>query len=419
MLFLLPKKYSGNHEFLTRFSREAKAMKQLKHENIVMAYDIGEDMGYHFYAMEYCQGESLDTVLKRELHLGFEYAVKIIIAAARGLAHAHEVGIVHRDIKPANILIQTDGTVKILDLGLSKNISDAEQSFNTQTGVILGTPHYISPEQAKGIREIDGRSDIYSLGATLYHLLTGYTPFNGSSVAVILTKHLTDQLPNPQDLRPELSDGAVHVIQRMMAKSPGDRYLNCGELLADLERISRGDPPLSSALESHLSSIAIPTVKMKKVPPVKPLRKTNRHEPILARQIHPRERPAPVKASPAIYMGIGAVVASAVLIIFLLAGDKPNAAGTPAESRHQSGTKQPDQQALKVDSDSAKAAASLRAPGEKTSPRHDKEMTSQGGLTAPLPAPTTVASNESSSVWPTSIHGLATVSLSCVGRAVS
>lgn len=321
---VLPKKYSGNLEFLSRFGREAKSMAQLSHENIVTAFAVGEDLGYHYYVMEYCQGESLDALLKRELHIGVEYALKLILPVARGLQHAHQHGIVHRDIKPANIMIQSDGKVKILDLGLSKNVSEAEQSFNTQTGVILGTPHYISPEQAKGEKQIDGRSDIYSLGATLYHLLTGYTPFNGSSIAVILTKHLSEQLPDPRDIRPEIPDGVVHVIQRMMAKSPEDRYRECGELLADLERIGQGHAPLSAALDANLSSIAISTVKNSRTPLVKSIRKTNRYDSVAARSGSLREKRAQTSASPALYVGIGAIVAAVVLIFFLLAGHKPN-----------------------------------------------------------------------------------------------
>ncbi|MGD0089950.1 MAG: SUMF1/EgtB/PvdO family nonheme iron enzyme, partial [Planctomycetota bacterium] len=146
---------------------------------------------------------------------------------------------------------------KILDLGLSKNIGSSEQSYLTQTGTALGTPHYISPEQARGDKRIDGRTDIYSLGATLYHLVTGQTPFSGTTAGVVIAKHLSEQLPNPQDIRDDLPDGVVQIIQKMMAKEAGDRYANCAELLADLELASQGKQPSSVDLDPALTTIAL------------------------------------------------------------------------------------------------------------------------------------------------------------------
>src|SRR5205814_4387988 len=133
--------------------------------NIIRAYSVGEELGYHYYAMEYCDGEPLDSTLKREKFLPWDKALAIVVQVARGLKHAHENGFIHRDIKPENIFITSEGVAKILDLGLSKNISDVEQSFRTMTGMVMGTAHYISPEQALGDKKIDGRTDIYSLGA--------------------------------------------------------------------------------------------------------------------------------------------------------------------------------------------------------------------------------------------------------------
>ena len=256
-LKVLPKKHASDQSFLSRFRREAKATGQLNHVNIVTAYNTGEDMGMHYYAMEYCDGEPLDAKLKREGTLPWDTAVQITTQIARGLKHAHDHHLIHRDIKPANVFWTKDGIAKILDLGLAKNIGDAEQSFNTQSGVALGTPHYISPEQARGDRVIDGRTDIYSLGATLYHVLTGSTPFAGSTAGVIMMKHLTEQLPNPQDLNQDIPDGVVTVIRRMMAKKPDDRYANCDALLGDLELILDGKTPAEHGLDEGLSSVAM------------------------------------------------------------------------------------------------------------------------------------------------------------------
>ncbi|HYG74442.1 MAG TPA: serine/threonine-protein kinase [Planctomycetota bacterium] len=258
---VLPRKHSDNPEFVTRFRREARATGKLSHANIVAAYAVGEEMGHHYYVMEFCEGEPLDAALKREERLDWDRATQIVLQVSRGLKHAHDNGFLHRDIKPANIFITTDGTAKILDLGLSKNIGEAEQSFLTQTGVALGTPHYISPEQAQGEKEVDGRTDIYSLGATYYHLLTGQTPFQANTAAAIIMKHITEQLPNPQDLRDDIPDAVVHVIERMMAKSPLDRYENCAALIGDLELVVQGKAPSSMELDAGKSSIAVRRTK--------------------------------------------------------------------------------------------------------------------------------------------------------------
>jgi len=254
-LKLLHRKFAGDRDFLARFRREAQSMARLNHANIVAAFDVAEEKGYHFYVMEYCEGEPLDKRLKREKRLEISDAIDIAIQVARGLQYAHERSTIHRDIKPGNIFIISDGTAKILDLGLSKNIGEADTSFNTQAGVTVGTPHYISPEQARGDADVDGRTDIYSLGATLYHIVTGRTPFEGATSVVIMTKHLTEQIENPADLRAEIPDGLVHIITKMMAKERDDRHLNCAELLEDLERVKNGQMPSSAVLDPIRSSV--------------------------------------------------------------------------------------------------------------------------------------------------------------------
>ena len=255
-LKVLPKRRASDAEFLTRFKREAKSTGKLNHENIVTAFTIGEEKGFNYYVMEYCDGEPLDKLLSRDHVLSWDKATGIAIQVARGLQHAHEHGILHRDIKPGNIFITTAGVAKILDMGLSKNMADQDAGFNTASGMALGTPHYISPEQARGDRIIDGRTDIYSLGATLYNLVTGETPFEGPTAAVIMMKHLNESLPNPQDIRDDIPEGLCQTIQKMMAKEPEDRYRNCGELLADLELIAAGKTPASKPMGDMKSSVA-------------------------------------------------------------------------------------------------------------------------------------------------------------------
>lgn len=281
---ILPRKLAGNPEILKRFRREAGAAAALKHRHIVGAYEFGEDIGYSFYVMEYCDGETLDATLKRDGHLPVRRAIELTLQSAQGLKYAHDQGFIHRDIKPANIFLTRDGVAKILDLGLSKNIDEGEQSFKTVTGAILGTPHYISPEQAQGEKGLDGRTDIYSLGATFYHLLTGSTPFDGTTIFEILSKQVSAQLPNPQDLQEDIPDGVVHVMRRMMAKSPDDRYRDCGELAEDLRQVLEGNVPVTRILDPQLSAVALqrkkahprrpPTVRREAAPPPPPKSRT-------------------------------------------------------------------------------------------------------------------------------------------------
>jgi len=255
---VLPGKYAGDPVRLARFRREAQAASRLLHENIARAYSAGEDNGQYYYAMEYVNGEPLDRFVTADRLLPIKRVLEIIIQVARGLEYAHRNGIIHRDIKPGNIFVTPDGRAKILDFGLSKDILDQRQSFMTESGIAVGTAHYISPEQARGEKAIDGRADIYSLGATFYHLLTGRTPFEGSSPVVVITKHLTEQLANPKELNASIPDGVVLVLQKMMAKAPGDRHLNCADLIKDLELVAAGQTPSSQELAAQLSTVTFP-----------------------------------------------------------------------------------------------------------------------------------------------------------------
>lgn len=258
---ILPAKYATDPARLARFRREAQAASKLQHENIARAYAAGEENGQYFYVMEYVDGEPLDRMLGREKALSAKRALNIVVQVARGLDYAHRNGIIHRDIKPSNIFVTPDGRAKILDLGLSKDILDPSQSFKTETGVALGTAHYISPEQARGEKSIDGRADIYSLGAMFYHLVTGRTPFQGSTPAVIMMKHLSEQLPNPLDINPGIPESVVQVIERMMAKSPANRYPNALQLLSDLDRLLAGLMPSSREMAAEASTAFLPRTR--------------------------------------------------------------------------------------------------------------------------------------------------------------
>ncbi len=255
-LKVLSRHLSNSPDFVKRFRREAEASARLDHPNLVRAYERGEDLGFHFYAMEYCEGAALDQVLVAERMLPVERAIAITLDAARGLQYAHAQGIIHRDIKPGNIFLVKDGPAKVLDLGLSKTLEGGASSFQTVTGTVLGTPHYISPEQAEGDKGVDGRSDLYSLGATLYHMLTGDAPFPGSSNIEIMYKHVHEQLPDPRDLREDIPEGLVLVLNRMMAKAAKDRHPDGAALIADLEEVRGGRAPKSDLLPPERTSIA-------------------------------------------------------------------------------------------------------------------------------------------------------------------
>ena len=173
-LKILPPSLSSDSSFVKRFHREAEAVAQLDHPNIVQIIDISKAKGLHFFSMQYVEGRTLDEVLKEKGCLDADEAVRIITQAAQGIEHAHKNGIIHRDIKPSNIILDDSGSVKVMDFGLAR--STEERSKLTQSGTLMGTLDYMSPEQCRG-DELDGRTDIYSLGVVLYEALSGRTPF--------------------------------------------------------------------------------------------------------------------------------------------------------------------------------------------------------------------------------------------------
>ncbi|MHC5054228.1 MAG: protein kinase domain-containing protein [Planctomycetota bacterium] len=253
-LKVLPPKLAEDKIFMGRFQREAIAVTRLDHPNIVRGLDVGTADDAHYIAMEFIDGVDCDKMLARRSRLPEREAANIAMQVAKALEYAGSRRLVHRDIKPANILVMRDGTAKLTDLGLAKSTS-ATATKLTQTGITMGTPHYISPEQAMGSSDLDVRSDIYSLGATLYQLVTGRVPFEGSSPAIIVAKHLTEELPNPRDLVAELSEGIVLVLEKMLAKKREDRYADPADLVRDLQKVIRGVTPHVEALEAGRSTI--------------------------------------------------------------------------------------------------------------------------------------------------------------------
>ncbi|MFA5293651.1 MAG: serine/threonine-protein kinase [Phycisphaerae bacterium] len=240
---ILPRRFSENPDYVQRFYKEGKAAAKLNHNNIVGAYDVGEAGGYHYFVMEYVEGKTLYEDLSKGKIFSEEEAIVITKQVASALAHAHSKGLIHRDVKPKNVMINSAGTVKLADLGLARDAADIEMA-KSEEGKAFGTPYYISPEQIRGEIDIDGRCDIYSLGATFYHMVTGRVPFEASTPSEVMRKHLKEPLIPPDHINTTLSAGVSEVIEMMMAKKKQDRYASAEELLIDLEAVRMGEPPL-------------------------------------------------------------------------------------------------------------------------------------------------------------------------------
>ena len=242
---VLPKRLSENPEFVDRFYREGRAAARLNHPNIVQAYDVGESGGYHYFVMEYIDGQTVFDLLGGDTPTPEADALRIVLQVANALEHAHRQGLIHRDVKPKNIMLTKSGDVKLADMGLAREIDDYATAA-AEAGRAYGTPYYISPEQIRGEIHIDSRADIYALGATFYHMVTGRVPFDGTTPSAVMHKHLKDPLVPPDHINRTLSSGVGEIIEVMMAKSPDDRYPSMEEVITDLKSVSMGEPPFQA-----------------------------------------------------------------------------------------------------------------------------------------------------------------------------
>jgi eukaryotic-like serine/threonine-protein kinase len=249
---VLPAGQAEDAGAVERFQREAQAVAQLRHPNIVGAHDIDRDGKFHFLVMEYIDGVSLQELVKRRGPLAPERAAHYMHQAALGLQHAHEAGLVHRDIKPANLVVDRAGVVKILDLGLARFFHDKKESLTQKYdgNAVLGTADYLSPEQAVDSHNVDIRCDIYSLGVTFYFLLAGHSPFQDGSVAEKLIWHQVRQPKPIRETRPEVPEGLAEVLEKMLAKEPARRYQTPAELAEALAPYTQTaiDPPSDSEI---------------------------------------------------------------------------------------------------------------------------------------------------------------------------
>src|SRR5947208_3043032 len=248
---VLPPELAFQEGIRTRFLREAETAARLSHPNIVPIHTVGEGPdGIVYFVMTYVDGEPLSARLKRRGRLPPEEARRILTETADALSAAHAVGIIHRDVKPDNILLEgSRGRVVVTDFGIAKALSSTTGSATlTATGVAIGTPHYMSPEQAAGDREIDGRSDLYSLGVGSYQTLTGELPFSAPTVPGILMKQITERAPLVTDRRPDCPEDLAAAVMRCLEKDPEDRWSTAEVLRRTLEaRSATLHRPRSSA----------------------------------------------------------------------------------------------------------------------------------------------------------------------------
>ncbi len=239
---ILHPRLAAKHDLISRLDREAHLAAKLSHNNIVQAIDVGVAGSIHYFVMEYIEG----TTIKQELEAGKVYteheALEIALQVAQALRHAHRRGLIHRDIKPANIILTPERVAKLADLGMARETADEERS-RAEKGMTIGTPFYIAPEQVYPLEELDGRADIYSLGATLYHMVTGQPPFPGTRVDEVLKAHLERELTPPDHLNTSLSSGLGEVVEFMMAKDRRQRYPSADDLILDLECLRNGRAP--------------------------------------------------------------------------------------------------------------------------------------------------------------------------------
>jgi beta-lactam-binding protein with PASTA domain/tRNA A-37 threonylcarbamoyl transferase component Bud32 len=236
---VLAPQYAKDHQFVSRFRREAQAAAALNHPNVVSVYDTGSEDGIHWIVMEFVDGRTLKTVVREEGPVLPERAVEIAQAICLALATAHEKGLVHRDVKPANIMITPSGETKVMDFGIARASAGADTL--TQTAAILGTAAYLSPEQAQG-KPVDARSDIYAVGCVLYEMLTGHPPFEGDSPVAIAYKHVRETPTQPSRLNGDVPDELDAIVLKAMAKNPDNRYQTTREMAEDLQRLARGQP---------------------------------------------------------------------------------------------------------------------------------------------------------------------------------
>lgn len=334
-LKVLPTALTQDPQALKRFVREAQLAARLNHPNAVTVFDIARKKGLYFIAMELVRGQSADELVREEGALGYERATRLIADACRALAAAHEAGLIHRDIKPSNILVGEDGQTKLSDFGLAKlHEAGPSNATLTQQDVVIGTPKYMSPEQCQN-DSLDARSDLYSLGATFYALLTGNAPYDTGTTMQILFAHCSQPVPDPSTSVAGLPAGCVRVIQKSMAKDRAHRYASANDMLADLDRVISHTPvaaPIEAFETETFPEAEEPAVAFAAITAAST--GEDQSEPVemdfpVARLAKARRKPA--VPMPLVLGGSAVLVVLVVLVVLMLSGhgDEADDAASP------------------------------------------------------------------------------------------
>ncbi|MDQ3660137.1 MAG: Stk1 family PASTA domain-containing Ser/Thr kinase [Actinomycetota bacterium] len=255
-LKVLSERFAHDSSFVERFRREAQSAANLSHPNVVSLYDYGSDDGSYFIVMEYIDGQALSDIISSEAPLLPERAADIASDVTGALQRAHSADLVHRDIKPGNIMITSTGQTKVTDFGIARALGHGEQTM-TQTGMVIGTASYLSPEQAQG-NPVDPRSDIYSLGCVLYEMLTGRVPFAGDTPLSIAYKHVREEAQPPSRLNSDVPAELDAIALKALAKNPDNRYASADEMREDLQRFLSGQKVLATPLLNEATTVAAP-----------------------------------------------------------------------------------------------------------------------------------------------------------------